>query len=239
MMKFGIERLLADHVLQKPLAGRRVALLANPASVTASLTHSLDSLASLPDIKLTAAFGPATWAARRQAGQHDRVGGLHRSGARHPGVQPVRQGAPADRSDAGDLRHPARGPAGRGLPRLHLPDDAPLPAGRIGARGQGHSRAGSSQPDRTAHRRARADPRLGKLRRRRRDADAPWHDARGTGRLVRRKAQARRGLRNRDDGWLATRGTARLRMAADRARLGQSESQCARILRWRAATRAR
>jgi uncharacterized protein YbbC (DUF1343 family) len=58
MMKFGIERLLADRVLQKPLAGRRVALLANPASVTASLTHSLDSLASLPDIKLTAAFGP-------------------------------------------------------------------------------------------------------------------------------------------------------------------------------------
>jgi uncharacterized protein YbbC (DUF1343 family) len=58
MMNFGIERLLADRVLQKPLAGRRVALLAHPASVTASLTHSLDSLASLPDIKLTAAFGP-------------------------------------------------------------------------------------------------------------------------------------------------------------------------------------
>ena len=58
MMKFGIERLLADRVLQKPLAGRRVALLAHPASVAASLTHSLDALASLPDIKLTAAFGP-------------------------------------------------------------------------------------------------------------------------------------------------------------------------------------
>jgi uncharacterized protein YbbC (DUF1343 family) len=58
MMNFGIERLLADRMLQKPLAGRRVALLAHPASVTASLTHSLDSLASLPDIKLTAAFGP-------------------------------------------------------------------------------------------------------------------------------------------------------------------------------------
>ena len=58
MMKFGIERLLADRVLQKPLAGRRVALLAHPASVAAGLTHSLDAIASLPDIKLTAAFGP-------------------------------------------------------------------------------------------------------------------------------------------------------------------------------------
>ena len=57
-MKFGIERLLADRVLQKPLAGRRVALLAHPASVTAGLVHSLDALAQLPDIKLTAAFGP-------------------------------------------------------------------------------------------------------------------------------------------------------------------------------------
>jgi len=58
MMKFGIERLLADRVLQKPLAGRRVALLAHPASVAGDLTHTLDGLAKLPDIKLTAAFGP-------------------------------------------------------------------------------------------------------------------------------------------------------------------------------------
>jgi len=58
MMKFGIERLLADPVLQKPLAGRRVALLAHPASVTAGLTHSLDALANMPGIKITAAFGP-------------------------------------------------------------------------------------------------------------------------------------------------------------------------------------
>jgi uncharacterized protein YbbC (DUF1343 family) len=58
MMKFGIERLFADRALQKPLAGRRVALLAHPASVAADLTHTLDALALLPDIKLTAAFGP-------------------------------------------------------------------------------------------------------------------------------------------------------------------------------------
>lgn len=60
-MKFGLDRLLEDAELRKPLAGRRVALLAHPASTTRDLTHSLDALgdrAALPDIKLTAAFGP-------------------------------------------------------------------------------------------------------------------------------------------------------------------------------------
>ena len=57
-MKFGIERLLADPALRAPLAGKRVALLAHPASVTRDLTHSLDALAALGDVKLTAAFGP-------------------------------------------------------------------------------------------------------------------------------------------------------------------------------------
>ena len=57
-IQFGIDRLLADPALRAPLAGRRVALLAHPASVTADLTHSLDALAALPDLKLTAAFGP-------------------------------------------------------------------------------------------------------------------------------------------------------------------------------------
>jgi uncharacterized protein YbbC (DUF1343 family) len=57
-MKFGIDRLLAEPELRAPLAGRRVALLAHPASVTADLTHSLDALAACPDLKVTAAFGP-------------------------------------------------------------------------------------------------------------------------------------------------------------------------------------
>ncbi|MBL8429196.1 MAG: DUF1343 domain-containing protein [Dechloromonas sp.] len=55
---FGIDRLLADPALRRPLAGRRAALLAHPASVTAELIHSLDALAALPDIRLSAAFGP-------------------------------------------------------------------------------------------------------------------------------------------------------------------------------------
>jgi uncharacterized protein YbbC (DUF1343 family) len=57
-MKFGIDRFLEDSKLRKPLAGKRVAVLAHPASVTRDLVHSLDALAALKDIKLTAAFGP-------------------------------------------------------------------------------------------------------------------------------------------------------------------------------------
>jgi uncharacterized protein YbbC (DUF1343 family) len=57
-MKFGIDRFLEDSKLRKPLAGKRVALLAHPASVTRDLTHSLDALVALKDIRLTAAFGP-------------------------------------------------------------------------------------------------------------------------------------------------------------------------------------
>ncbi len=57
-MKTGLDRLLAEPELRRPLTGRRVALLAHPASVTADLTHALDALAALPEIKLSAAFGP-------------------------------------------------------------------------------------------------------------------------------------------------------------------------------------
>ncbi|MEY4979758.1 MAG: hypothetical protein RLZZ352_2028 [Pseudomonadota bacterium] len=57
-MKFGIERLLEDPALRAPLMGHRVALLAHPASVTRNLKHSLDALAALPELQLTAAFGP-------------------------------------------------------------------------------------------------------------------------------------------------------------------------------------
>src|SRR5882724_3295368 len=57
-MKFGIDRLIDEPALRKPLAGKRVALLAHPASVTRDLVHSLDALTLLKDIKLTAAIGP-------------------------------------------------------------------------------------------------------------------------------------------------------------------------------------
>lgn len=57
-IRFGLDRLLTDPALRRPLAGKHVALLAHPASVTRDLTHSLDALAALPDITLSAAFGP-------------------------------------------------------------------------------------------------------------------------------------------------------------------------------------
>jgi uncharacterized protein YbbC (DUF1343 family) len=57
MTLFGIDRLLAEPELRKPLEGKRVALLAHPASVTRDLTHSLDALAA-SGVNLSAAFGP-------------------------------------------------------------------------------------------------------------------------------------------------------------------------------------
>lgn len=56
-MKFGIDRLLADPELRKPLEGKRVALLAHPASVTAELVHSLDALVAA-GLDVSAVFGP-------------------------------------------------------------------------------------------------------------------------------------------------------------------------------------
>ena len=57
-MKFGIDRLLEEPGLRKPLVGRRVALLAHPASVTRDLVHSLDALVALKDMQVVATFGP-------------------------------------------------------------------------------------------------------------------------------------------------------------------------------------
>ena len=57
-MQFGIDRLILEPELRRPLNGRRLALVAHPASVTAGLVHSLDALAALPELRITAAFGP-------------------------------------------------------------------------------------------------------------------------------------------------------------------------------------
>ena len=71
MTLFGIDRLLAEPELRTPLEGKRVALLAHPASVTRDLTHSLDALAAAgvnAHRRVRAAARPA----RRQAGQYGR-----------------------------------------------------------------------------------------------------------------------------------------------------------------------
>ena len=57
-VSFGLDQLLSNSTLQNELKGRRVALLAHPASVTPNLEHALDALAEIPSIQLSAAFGP-------------------------------------------------------------------------------------------------------------------------------------------------------------------------------------
>src|SRR5262245_21999623 len=57
-MRFGIDRLIAEPTLRAPLKGKRVALLAHPASVTENLTHALDAQAACSNVTITAAFGP-------------------------------------------------------------------------------------------------------------------------------------------------------------------------------------
>lgn len=56
-IKFGIDRLLADPTLRAPLEGKRVSLVAHPASVTEGLVHSLDALIAA-GVNVTSAFGP-------------------------------------------------------------------------------------------------------------------------------------------------------------------------------------
>ncbi|HXG81239.1 MAG TPA: DUF1343 domain-containing protein, partial [Sphingomicrobium sp.] len=56
-MMLGVERLLVEPELRRPLEGKRVALVAHPASVTWHLRHSLDALMET-GVRITAAFGP-------------------------------------------------------------------------------------------------------------------------------------------------------------------------------------
>ena len=94
-MKFGLERLLETPDLRAPLQGRRVALLAHPASVTRDLTHALDALAALPDITLSAAFGP----------QHGLRGDKQDNMVESPDYLDPRHGIPVF-SLYGDVRRP-------------------------------------------------------------------------------------------------------------------------------------
>lgn len=57
LMDFGIDRLLSDCDLLGRLAGRRVAVVAHPASVTACCAHTLDALAAA-GVDVVAALGP-------------------------------------------------------------------------------------------------------------------------------------------------------------------------------------
>ena len=93
-MKFGIDRLLGDPSLRAPLEGNRVALLAHPASVTASLTHSLDALVAC-GVKVSAMFGP----------QHGVRGDLQDNMMESPDFTDPRYGIPVF-SLYGEVRRP-------------------------------------------------------------------------------------------------------------------------------------
>lgn len=93
-MLFGIDRLLADRALRKPLDGKRVALLAHPASVTRDLTHSLDALVAA-GVNVTAVFGP----------QHGVRGDLQDNMMESPDFTDPRYGMPVF-SLYGEVRRP-------------------------------------------------------------------------------------------------------------------------------------
>ncbi len=56
--KLGIDRLLTEADLRLPLQGKRIALLAHPASLTSDFIPSIDALAVSEDINLVCCFGP-------------------------------------------------------------------------------------------------------------------------------------------------------------------------------------
>lgn len=56
-MEFGIDRLLKEDALKKELAGRKLSLVAHPASVTSKLTHSVTALRAA-GFNVVSAFGP-------------------------------------------------------------------------------------------------------------------------------------------------------------------------------------
>ncbi len=96
-MRSGLDRLLTDRSLRKELAGRRLALLAHPASVTADLRHSLDALMACKDLNVTSAFGP----------QHGLRGDKQDNMIESPDFLDPKHGIPVF-SLYGDVRRPTR-----------------------------------------------------------------------------------------------------------------------------------
>ena len=94
MTLFGIDRLLANPDLRKSLEGRRIALLAHPASVTRDLTHSLDALVAA-GLNVCAVFGP----------QHGVRGDLQDNMMESPDFTDARYGIPVF-SLYGEVRRP-------------------------------------------------------------------------------------------------------------------------------------
>ena len=224
-MKFGIDRLIAEPALRAPLTGRRVALLAHPASVTEDLTHSLDALAACGDIKITAAFGP----------QHGLRGDKQDNMIESPDFNDPVHGIPVF-SLYGEVRKPTDA-------MMDTFDVILVDLQDLGCRIYTFITTLRYVLEAASrHRKAvwvldRPNPvgrpvegltlarRLGKLCRRRTDADASWADARRARSVVRQDAQARCRLSRHRDAGLAARCRAGIRLAARRAHLDQSQPQ--------------
>ena len=58
MIELGIEHLLRNPELQKGLRGRKISLVAHPASVNSQLEHSLEVVKNRTDLNIVYAFGP-------------------------------------------------------------------------------------------------------------------------------------------------------------------------------------
>src|SRR4029453_14684119 len=97
-MRTGLDRLLSDETLLKRLRGRRVALLANPASMTSvrlGFQHALDALVAQLGKAVTVAFGP----------QHGMRGDKQYNMQESPSYTDSRHGIPVF-SLYGDVRRP-------------------------------------------------------------------------------------------------------------------------------------
>lgn len=200
---FGIDRLLADPALRKPLEGRRVALLAHPASVTADLTHSIDALVAA-GVNVTAVFGP----------QHGVRGDLQDNMMESPDFTDPTYGMPVF-SLYGEVRRPT-GQA------MHTFDVMLVDLQDLGCRiytyvttllyileaAAAHGKAVwvLDRPTRGAPgRRHAAARRVGKLRRCGAGGDAPRVDAGRNGALVPSPLRPRRRLSRHRDGGVAAR----------------------------------
>ena len=137
-----------------------------------------------------AATSRTTWSSRRTSTIR----------AWHPGVQPVRQGAAADAADDGAVRRAAGRPAGPGLPRIR----SSPPCATCWKRPPSTASVGARPPDPAGQPVEVKLRRLGKLRRRRRAADAPRDDAGRGGPLVHPRGQAQCGFQGHRDERLET-----------------------------------
>ena len=125
-VQFGIDRLLADPGLRASLKGRRVALLAHPASVTADLTHSLDALSACDDLNEIA---PAFSSARSNNPSQARWNGKNKHAASGIGID----SGTSNSEPAGQITCSANPPtAWRVVDDTRLPSMASAPGRRAG-----------------------------------------------------------------------------------------------------------